>query len=106
MMMDLYTDDICGLVAQLVTLYVAAAIMGIGFATMFAGSSGANAAGQFFFKRPLQVLSSGAAGIAAFLLAGTLRALGWVLARTARAARQELKELAEDVRWLVRQFDR
>ena len=81
----------------MLTFYLTIAIMGIGFAVMFAGGKGASAAARFFFARPMQLI---ARTIGMAVLASL--ALLWRGAvRVRKDLTAELKELAADLRWLI-----
>ena len=85
------------LIRLILTSYLTIAIMGIGFAVMFAGSQGASAAARFFFARPMQWVVH---TIGMAVLAG----LGLLWSGAARVGKKlagEFKEFAADLRWLI-----
>ena len=94
------------LVRLLVTSYLTVAIMAVGLATMLAGGSGASAAARFFFLRPQQMLLGGVLTFLTLMLGSTWTGFVSLVSMLARALRGELKELAADLRWVVRRFDR
>lgn len=94
------------LLRLVLTVYLAVAIMGIGFGTMFAGGDGASAAARSFFLRPLQMLFAAAMKLVAMVFAGIAHGFVILGSMVGRATRREVKELVADVRWLVRRFDR
>ena len=94
------------LVRLVVTLYLTVAIMGIGFATMVAGSNGASAAARLFFVRPVQMVWGAVLALFALVFGSVWAGLAGLLATLIRALRRELREVAADFRWLVARFDR
>jgi len=107
-MLDPFTDDMAWLeLARLaVTFYLTIALMGIGFAIMCGGLDAAGAAARLFFLAPLQALLGSVRSAAALIVGSVWTALVWASKGIAQATRRELRELAADLRWLVRKFDR
>ena len=109
-MLTQFTDDtvIIELVTLMARTYLTAGIMAVGFATMFAGSSGASAAAACLFCATHCSCSS---PVARSPLVATMFGSIWsgfvaLVGMLGRAVQRELKEQAADFRWLVRRFDR
>ncbi len=97
---------IAELVRLALTVYLTLAIMGVGFGTMIAGSSGARAAARVFFQHPLHFLAGKLVAFATLIMGSVWAILAGIVALLGRAARGELRQLGHDLRWLVRKFDR
>ena len=88
-------QEIAQLLVMLIAYYLTLGIMGVGFATMFAGEQGARAAARFFFLTPVQRLVGQARVGSVALLAGVWRIL------VKYTFRPFIEELTYWLRWLT-----
>jgi len=100
------TQEVESVLALVVGYYAAAGIMAAGFAMMFGGPPAAGSMMRLFFLRPVQLVVGGLATGMSVVLGGTWSGFVSVVSMFLRAVRRELKELAADVHWLIRRFDR
>jgi hypothetical protein len=86
--------------------YATAGVMAAGFGMMFGGPSAAGAMIQLFFVRPVQLVLGTCLTGFGIVLSGLWSGFVNAVSMLGRALRREFKELAADLRWVVRRFDR